>query len=638
VIAGVTAGLIAGLFAGLRFACCTTRTMGYASLSDCVEDLKQHGHLKVVDVPVDPDLEIAEVQRRVFRAGGPALLFTQAKGTKFPMLGNLFGSLERARFVFRDALEPVKKLVELKVDPGNLKRRPWRYLGVPLTALRLLPKRVSSGPVFANEARIRDLPLLKSWPDDGGPFVTLPQVYTEDPNAPSLRTSNLGMYRVQLLGNRYVPDEEVGLHYQIHRGIGVHHSAALKKNQPLQVAVFVGGPPAATLAAVMPLPEGLSELAFAGALARRRMRMANPLGSLHLHAEADFVIVGEVWPNEHKPEGPFGDHLGYYSLEHPFPVMRVKKVYHRSDAIWPFTVVGRPPQEDTLFGALIHEITGPIIPTVLPGVEAVHAVDATGVHPLLLAIGSERYMPFSGATHPQELLTQANAILGQGQLSLAKYLFITERADSTALNIHDVSAFLQHMLRRLDPLRDLHFHTRTTIDTLDYSGSGLNEGSKVVVAAAGPAVRELPATVPSGLSLPSGFKEARVCIPGVLAVTAPTVESVEQGRKQQRAFCAAFSPNAPINHFVLVVLVDDSEFAARTLNNFLWVTFTRSNPASDIDGIGAQTADKHWGCQGALVIDARRKPHHAPPLIEDPAVTAQVDELFKASGPLAGLE
>ena len=614
--------------------------MSYASLHDCIEDLARARHLVRIDAEIDAELEAAEIHRRVFRAGGPALHFARVKGCRFSMVSNLFGTLERARFLFRDSLEAVRRLVELKVDPGALWKRPFRYVGAPLTALRMLPKKVAGGPVFANQTPVSGLPQLKCWPDDGGAFITLPQVYTEDPDHRGALHANLGMYRVQLSGGRYEKDAEVGLHYQIHRGIGVHHAAAIRRGEPLSVNVFVGGPPAMTLAAVMPLPEGLSELSFAGALGGRRVRLANQKepGSLPVHADADFCLIGQVWPDERKPEGPFGDHLGYYSLAHDFPVLRVQRVYHRDDAVWPFTVVGRPPQEDTIFGALIHELTGPVIPTVLAGVRAVHAVDATGVHPLLLAVGSERYVPYAARTEPQELLTQANAILGQGQLSLAKYLFIAAGEDDPQLDLHDVSAFLQHLLARVDLGRDLHFQTRTTIDTLDYSGQGLNRGSKLVVAAVGPPRRALPSSLPPDLRLPVGFEDPRVCLPGVLAVRAPKWSAGPDGVSPELArFCATFSAADSINAFPLVVLVDDSEFVARRLDNFLWVTFTRSNPAVDTGGIEANVSHKHWGCGGALVIDARAKSHHAPPLVEDAAVNARVDALFAKGGPLHGL-
>jgi 4-hydroxy-3-polyprenylbenzoate decarboxylase len=608
--------------------------MGYRSLADCVRDLQMTGQLIVVDCEVDPYLEVAAIQRRVYQAGGPALLFSRAKGTSFPLVGNLFGTLDRARFLFRDTLESVRRLVELKVNPGVLSKNPWRYRGLPRALWRLRPGRLRSGPILAHQTTIGRLPQIQCWPMDGGPFVTLPQVYTEDPDRSGPARSNLGMYRIQLAGNEYVPDREVGLHYQIHRGIGFHHAAAIRRGEPLRVSVSVGGPPALALASVMPLPEGLPELAFAGALGGRRVKLVATESGHLVPADADFAICGSIDPAQRKPEGPFGDHLGYYSLRHEFPVLRVEHVYHRDGAIWPFTSVGRPPQEDTTFGALIHELTGPIIPTVIPGVHAVHAVDAAGVHPLLLAIASERYVPYASVRRPQEILTLANAILGQGQLSLAKYLLIVAREDEPGLDIHDIPAFLIHLLRRVDWKTDLHFQTQTTIDTLDYSGSGLNQGSKVVIAAAGPVRRSLPVELPQGLQLPDGFREPRLVMPGIMAIEGP---AFVQSADAVRALCSFFPADGPIGGFPLIVIVDDSEFTARNERNFLWVTFTRSDPAADIEGIGAFIDKKHWGCSGPLVIDARIKPHHAPPLVDDPAIERRVDGLAAPGGPLQGV-
>jgi 4-hydroxy-3-polyprenylbenzoate decarboxylase len=614
--------------------------MGYRNLRECVDDLERHRQLVRIDVEVDPYLEMAEVQRRVYQAGGPALYFSRVKGCAFAMVGNLFGTLQRARFLFRDTLAAVQKLVELKVDPAAALKKPWRYLGLAATLWHGLPKFVRRGPVLEHQTTLGQLPQLVCWPGDGGAFVTLPQVYSEDADRPGWQHSNLGMYRVQLSGNRYEPDREAGLHYQIHRGIGVHHAAALRKGVPFRVSVSVGGPPALPLSAVMPLPEGMSELTFAGMLGGRRIRLATPPGGhLPVPAEADFCIVGTVDPERQLPEGPFGDHLGYYSLAHDFPVLRVEGVYHRTGAVWPFTVVGRPPQEDTSFGAFIHELTGPVIPTVLPGVHAVHAVDAAGVHPLLLAIGSERYVPYARERQPQELLTHACAILGQGQLSLAKYLLIVAHEDDPDLDIHDIPAFFAHLLQRVDWARDLHFHTRTTIDTLDYSGTGLNEGSKLVIAAAGPRRRDLARALPGALHLTDGFGEPRLCLPGVLAVKAPPYPAGQQGEPPPDVgrFVDEIGPGHAFGGLPLVLLVDDSEFTARSLNNWLWVAFTRSNPAADVHGVGAFVRQKHWGCTGPLVIDARIKPHHAPPLVEDAAVSKRVDALAAPGGPLHGL-
>ncbi|HEX4130011.1 MAG TPA: UbiD family decarboxylase [Pirellulales bacterium] len=600
----------------------------HRTLRAAVNDLAAAGQLVRIDTEIDARLEAAQIQRRVYAAGGPAVYFARVKGCRFPMVANLFGTIERLRYLFRDTLEGVQQLVALKVDPPSALRHPWRLRKAAAAAWHMRPRFVRSGPVLDHTAQIHDLPQLVSWPRDGGPFITLPEVYTEDPDRPGWRHSNLGMYRVQLAGNRYEPDREIGLHYQIHRGIGVHHAAAIRRGEPLRVNIFVGGPPALAVAAVMPLPEGLSELAFAGALAGHRLPLVAQPGRPALVAEADFCITGIVDPERLFPEGPFGDHLGYYSLAHDFPMLRVEQVYHRPGAIWPFTTVGRPPQEDTTFGQFIHELTGPVVPTLIPGVRAVHAVDAAGVHPLLLAIGSERYVPYAAERRPMELLTQANAILGQGQMSLAKYLFIAAGDDDRTLNINDIAGFLRHVLERVDWRRDLHFQTCTTIDTLDYSGTGLNEGSKVVIAAAGPKCRELPTTMDTDLRLPEGFTAPRLALPGVLCITA---------RAFGDSLCAAYTATDAINAFPLIILCDDSEFTARTLNNFVWVTFTRSNPAADIAGIEAFTEHKHWGCRGSLVIDARTKPHHAPPLEEDPEVTMRVDALAARGGPLHGI-
>jgi 4-hydroxy-3-polyprenylbenzoate decarboxylase len=388
----------------------------------------------------------------------------------------------------------------------------------------------------------------------------------------------------------------------------------------------------------MPLPEGMPELAFAGLLGGHRLPVVKTPNGLLAPAEVDFCLSGHILPGEVRPEGPFGDHLGYYSLAHDFPVMKVSQVFHRPGAIWPFTTVGRPPQEDTTFGALIHEMTGAAIPDLVPGVRAVHAVDAAGVHPLLLAIGSERYLPYVENSEPQELLTQANALLGQGQLSLAKYLMIVNEADQPQLDIHDIEAFLQSLLARIDWRRDLHFQTRTTIDTLDYSGEGLNAGSKVVMAASGPIRRTLPSVIPGNLRLPAGFSRPQVAAPGLLVVQGEAWQG-ERGAPAAdlTAFCRSYTQDDEINDFPLLVIVDDSEFSARTLHNLLWVAFTRSAPASDLEGIESFTRVKHWGCHGSLVIDARRKSFHAPPLEDDPAVERRVDDLGVAGGALYGL-
>lgn len=610
--------------------------MGYRSLEECVTDLDAHGHLVRVREEVDPHLEMAAIHERVFAAGGPAILFENVRGTPFRAVSNLFGTLDRARFLFRDTLERVQTLVGLKYDPLQALRQPIRHASTLVLAPSALPRRVRSAPVLTGQTRISALPQIVNWPDDGGPFVTLPQVYTEDVSDPGVMSANLGMYRIQMAGNEYEQDAEVGLHYQIHRGIGVHQARANEAGQPLKVSIFVGGPPAHTLAAVMPLPEGLPEVVFAGVLGNRAFRYLRDDAGRCISADADFVITGTVYPHDTKPEGPFGDHLGYYSLVHDFPVMRVDRVYHKRNAIWPFTVVGRPPQEDTAFGALIHELTGDAIPQEIPGLRAVHAVDAAGVHPLLLAIGSERYTPFMRERRPQEILTIANHVFGKNQLSLAKYLFITAYEDDPDLDIHDVGAFLRHVLERIDLTRDLHFQTRTTIDTLDYSGTGLNEGSKVAIAAAGERRRELWMSLPEGMRLPRPFDAHAMVMPGVAAVSGLPFSTQDTATGEIDAYARELE-SLDLAGIPLIVVCDDASFTAASIDNFVWVTFTRSNPSHDVHGVGAFIEHKHWGCRGPLIIDARMKPHHAPPLLSDPEVEKRVDRLGARGGSLFGV-
>ena len=607
--------------------------MGYKSLKACLDDLEKNNHLIRIKEEVDPNLEMASIHLRVHEMGGPALLFENVKGTEFKCASNIFGTLDRSKFIFRDTLEKIQTLIEIKNNPVKALKNPFKYANVSLTALSALPlKNPLSKPVLYKETTIDKIPLIKHWPMDGGAFVTLPQVYSEDIDKPGIMNANLGMYRIQLNGNDYILNKEIGLHYQLHRGIGVHQSKANKLGKPLKVSIFIGGPPSHSVAAVMPLPEGLSEMTFAGALGNRRFRYTYQDGFC-VSTDADFVITGEVFPNENKPEGPFGDHLGYYSLKHDFPLMRVHKVYHKQDAIWPFTVVGRPPQEDTSFGQIIHELTGDAIKFELPGVKEVHAVDAAGVHPLLLAIGSERYTPYNQTKQPAELLTIANHILGKGQLSLAKYLFITAD-DTNKVSTHHEAEFYQFILERINLKRDLHFQTNTSIDTLDYSGTGLNSGSKLVVAAYGEVLRKLSTTINTSLKELNTFQNPQVVFPGVLVLKGHKFETYDKAKQEFISFNEEIKQkNIDLKGFPMIVVVDDSNFTAATLKNWLWVTFTRSNPSHDVYGINSFTEYKHFGCDN-LIIDARIKPHHAPVLEKNPEIEKRIDKLFEKGGSL----
>jgi len=611
--------------------------MAYSSLEACLLDLEKNGQLARVKEEVDPFLEMAAVHLRVHEAGGPALLFENVKGSRFRAASNIFGTLNRSKFIFRHTLALVQQLIDLKNNPVKAFKHPIDNFAAGLAGIKALPlKNPLNRPVLAQQIQIGDIPQIHHWPKDGGAFVTLPQVYTEDADKPGIMNANLGMYRIQLSGNAYEKNREIGLHYQLHRGIGVHQSKANAKGLPLKVSVFAGGPPAHSVAAVMPLPEGISEMTFAGVLAGRRFRYCYEDGFC-ISTDADFVITGEVQPEQNKPEGPFGDHLGYYSLQHPFPLMKVHKVYAKKNAIWPFTVVGRPPQEDTSFGQLIHEIAGTALQQEIPGLKEVHAVDAAGVHPLLLAIGSERYTPYMPVKQPAEILTIANHILGTGQLSLAKFLFITA-ADEAGLTTHDIENYFQYVLQRINLARDIHFYTNTTIDTLDYSGTSINSGSKVVLAAYGPPLRTLATQTPDFLGQVPGFENARLIMPGIVALQAKAFVTYEKAQQEMKLLDEALAEKDKgiLQPLPFIIICDDAGFVTENLRNFLWVCFTRCNPSHDVYGIDSFIENKHWGCRGPLVFDARVKPHHAPPVEKDRATENKIERLFNKGGSLYG--
>jgi 4-hydroxy-3-polyprenylbenzoate decarboxylase len=606
--------------------------MAYSSLEACLLDLERNGQLLRIKEEVDPHLEMAAIHLRIFEQKGPAILFEKVKGSKFRAASNIFGTLERSEFIFRDTLPKVKQLIDIKIDPTAALKSPLKTLSALPAAMNALPNGLPLiKPVLFEEIQISDLPLIQHWPMDGGAFVTLPQVYTEDADNPGIGNSNLGMYRIQLNGNEYELNKEIGLHYQLHRGIGVHQTKANNKGMPLKVSVFVGGPPAHSVAAVMPLPEGMSEMNFAGVLAGKRFNYTYVDGYC-VSTDADFVIIGEVYPGENKPEGPFGDHLGYYSLQHEFPLMKVHKVFARKNAIWAFTVVGRPPQEDTSFGQLIHAITGSAISNEIPGLKEVHAVDAAGVHPLLLAIGSERYTPYLQNKRPAEILTIANHILGTGQLSLAKFLWITAEDTKQSsgspkkLDTHKEAEFFQYILERMDFSKDLHFYTNTTIDTLDYSGENLNSGSKLVLAAYGDPIRKLTTLIPDAIQNLNA--DAHLIMPGVIALNANKI-NIHLLQTMLNGLGTELLETLGV---AMLVLTEDAAWMASNMQNFLWAAFTRANPSHDIDGVDAFVSNKHWGCKGPLIIDATIKKHHAPPVLKDAQVEKRVDAILAKYG------
>ncbi|MCC6407442.1 MAG: UbiD family decarboxylase [Planctomycetes bacterium] len=564
-------------------------------------DLERAGELVRVTAEVDADLEVAEIHRRVIAAGGPALLFERVRGCDFPLATNLFGTAKRVERAFgrwpREFVAEAARLPEELVPPTLSKL--WAKRGLFGTLAKLGMKRVARGPVRdvrASEPKLSRLPALKTWPRDGGRFVTLPLVYTEHPER---KTPNLGMYRVQIFD-----DARTGLHMQIGKGGGFHLAAAEARGAALPVNIFVGGPPALILSAIAPLPENVPELLLASLLRKQKIALAsNPDGPLPLIADAEFALVGEVRANERAPEGPFGDHYGYYSETHDYPVFRCKALHHRRDAIFPATVVGKPRQEDFFIGDFLQELLSPLFPVVMPAVKDLWSYGETGYHSLAGAIVANRYK--------REAMASAFRILGEGQLSLTKFLLVTDGA----VDLRDFTRTLEHVLARADFRTDLFLFANLSMDSLDYAGPTVNEGSKGVLLGLGEAKRELPREFRG--APPPEVRDVRVFCGGCLVVEGPSF-ATERGAAARIAAHPAFAG------WPLVVLTDDAKRATKSEINFLWTTFTRFDPAADVHASRVDLVSNHAAFTAPVLIDARMKPWYPEELFCDDATAKSV--------------
>jgi UbiD family decarboxylase len=576
---------------------------GFPDLRAFLDELRRLGELRVVDAEVDARLEAAEIHRRVIAAGGPALLFTRVRGAELPLATNLFGTPRRAELAFgRRPGQLIRRIVELAQTllpptPARL----WGARDVAFEALQIGLRAASEGPVtevVTRDVRLDRLPVLTCWPEDGGPFVTLPLVYTEHPDGAG--RSNLGMYRLQVHDHR-----STGMHWQIGKGGGFHYAAAEARGESLPVTVFLGGPPALMLAAIAPLPENVPEIMLASLIAGSRLARCPGPGPHPLVASAELALVGRVPPRERKPEGPFGDHYGYYSLRHDYPVFQVEALCRRRDAIYPATVVGKPRQEDFFIGDLLQELLSPLFPLVMPGVRALWSYGETGYHSLAAAVVRERYT--------REAMASAFRILGEGQLSLTKFLLVTDRD----VDLKDFKATLEHVLARTRPETDLYVFSNLSMDTLDYTGPAVNEGSKGVWLGLGDPVRELPREFRPAEPPPRDVTDVRVYCGGCLVVGGPSAED-DPGAAARLAAHPAF------RGWPLLVLTDEPKRAAASDMNFLWTTFTRFEPAADVHAAATRVVRHHVVHEPPVLIDARRKPSFPKELTCDPDTAALV--------------
>jgi UbiD family decarboxylase len=588
--------------------------VSFPDLRAFLDRLRRDDDIVTVDAPVDARLEAAEIHRRVVAAGGPALIFTNVKGADFRLATGLFSTARRAELAFGERpLRLIRRLVELAETilpptPSAL----WGARDIGLELLKVGMRRVPSGPVterITHDVRLDRLPALTCWPEDGGPFITLPLVYTTHPDK---HGHNLGMYRMQVYDAR-----TTGMHWQIGKGGGYHYGLAEARGQALPATVFLGGPPALILSAIAPLPENLPELMLASLIAGERLPRVNGHGAHPLVANAEFALIGEVPPRVRRPEGPFGDHYGYYSLQHDYPVFEVKRLAHRADAIYPATVVGKPRQEDFFIGDLLQELLSPLFPMVMPAVEQLWSYGETGYHSLAGAVVKQRYA--------REAMASAFRILGEGQLSLTKFLLVTDRH----VDLKNFTATLEHVLARTNPETDLYVFSNLSMDTLDYTGPAVNLGSKGVWLGLGDPVRELPREFRG--TAPSGVRDVRVFCGGCLVVETAPYEA-EPGVAERLAADPAFAG------WPLVVLTDDATRAAASAMNFLWTTFTRFEPAADIHAAGRRIVRNHIAYTGPIVIDARMKPTFPKELSCDPDTAALVTRRWKEYFPSRRVE
>jgi len=581
----------------------------FTDLRSYVEHLRRDRDVVEVRTQVDPVEEVAEIHRRVIAGGGPALLFTNVKGADFPLVTNLFGTPRRAELAFgQRPLAFIKRLVHLAetmLPPTPAKL--WEARDVALAAAKIGMKRRSEGPVtevVTRDVRLDRLPALTCWPEDGGPFVTLPLVYTQHPEKGG---PNLGMYRL------HVHDAaSTGMHWQIGKGGGFHYQIAEAKGQALPATVFLGGPPALILSAIAPLPENIPELLLASLVAGEKItQVPGPNGHPHpLVANAEFALMGQVAPHVRRPEGPFGDHYGYYSLKHDYPVFQVTQLAHRRDAIYPATVVGKPRQEDFFIGDLLQDLLSPLFPLVMPGVVDLWSYGETGYHSLAGAIVKQRYR--------REAMASAFRILGEGQLSLQKFLLVTDQP----VDLRDFRATLEHVLARTNPETDLYVFSNLAMDTLDYSGPRVNEGSKGVWLGLGDPVRDLPREFRPPVPPPSDVTDVRVFCGGCLVVTGPAFA-------EDRDAPSRIAAHPAFAGWPLVVLSDEAERATRSAMNFLWTTFTRFEPAADIHAASARIVRNHVAYGGPVCIDARMKPWYPKEVTCRPEVAATVSRRWR---------
>ncbi len=441
--------------------------MPLKNLKSFVQFLEKQNNLKRITAPVDPELEITEIACRVVKNNGPALLFESVKGSSIPLLINLFGSPQRIQWALHDSPQSIGQKIKSFFEDMMPPSFPslWTHKNILWRGLQMKQRYAAKAPVLkmSESPNLHSLPVLKCWPQDGGPFITFPLVITQSPNN---KCRNTGIYRMHCFDQSHT-----GMHWQVAKGGGFHYGEAERQNQELPVAVVIGCDPVTMLAGALPLPEDMDELAFAGFLRNSRTAMTRLSNGLSVPANAEIILEGTIAPHQRQTEGPFGDHFGHYSAAASFPVFHIHKIHRRQNPIYAASVVGKPPQEDKHIGNAVQEMLLPLLKLLHPELIDLWAYYEAGFHNLLVASVKQRYK--------KEALKTAFGLLGQGQMSLTKCLILVD----PEVNVRHFSHVLKAIRENFDPQNDFYLIPGTSQDTLDFTGHAMNLGSKMIINA-----------------------------------------------------------------------------------------------------------------------------------------------------------
>jgi 4-hydroxy-3-polyprenylbenzoate decarboxylase len=584
------------------------------SLHEFLEVLQGAGELHRVQAEVDPELEITEIATRLVKREGPALLFERVKGSPYPLAINVFASQRRIELALGRTPEEIGAELTQTIERMNppsaggawkSRRTLWRATNMRVKRVRMAPSQELS-----EEADLDQLPIMKCWPGDGGRFLTYPLVITTGRGG---RERNLGLYRMHVYSKN-----ETGMHWQIQKGGGFHHHQAEKRGEELEVAVAIGADPILLMAAMWPLPEGLDEVAFSGFIRGKPARMTRSatLG-IDVPADADFILEGVVPSGERRLEGPFGDHYGHYSHAADFPVFRVGRITRRKKPIYLAAIVGKPPQEDLYLGNSVQEIFTPLARMTRPEVRDLWSYYEGGFHTLLAVSMESRYK--------KEGVKSALGLLGEGQLSLTKAVVVVNHETSA----RDFRAVLRAIRQFFKPSRDFLLLHGTSMDTLDFTGHGLNLGSKMVIDATGDlGPSPPPSGIPGALPDPGGGPIiGHKYLESTLLVV--KVANGEAGRN--RELLERLLRREELGFTKIIALVSE-DVSLEDDVSLIWGIFTRFDPARDVTFRHTELRGACPVYDGPLGIDATWKPGYPEPLEMDPAVVKRVDERWAEYG------